>query len=115
MIDEVPEFTTKIDGLHPIFARYDVAAAGLHRRSAHDRRPGLNALLATAADVADMPLCLFQQDDVPSELTHQAPFSPWRLPTSCPTLTSTSSTFQTRTTAIPSTPSSTSPKGEVLG
>ena len=69
MIDEVPETTTKIDGLHPIFARYDVAAAGLRRRSAHGVDPALNALLATAAHVADMPLCLFSQDDVPSELS----------------------------------------------
>ena len=66
--DRVPEFTTKIDGMHPIFARYDPAATGLHRRSARTDDPALNALLATAADIVDMPLCLFCQDDVPSEL-----------------------------------------------
>jgi hypothetical protein len=69
MTDDIPETTTKIDGLHPIFARYDVAAAGLHRRSAHGDDPAVNALLATAAHVIDMPLCLFSQDDVPSELS----------------------------------------------
>ena len=66
--DELPEFTTKIDGMHPIFARYDLAATGLHRRSARANDPSLNALLATAADIVDMPLCLFCQDDVPSKL-----------------------------------------------
>ena len=66
--DRVPEFTTKIDGMHPIFARYDPAATGLHRRSARTDDPALNALLATAADIVDMPLCLFCQDDVPSKL-----------------------------------------------
>ena len=69
--DQLPEFTTKIDGMHPIFARYDLAATGLHRRkrrSARANDPALNALLATAADIVDMPLCLFCQDDVPSEL-----------------------------------------------
>ena len=67
--DVAPVFTTKIDGMHPIFAtRYDNVAAGLHRRSVQTDEPALNALLSTAADFADMPLCLFCQDDVPSEL-----------------------------------------------
>ena len=67
--DVQPEFTTKIDGMHPIFAaRYDKAATGLHRRSELTDEPALRALLATAADLADMPTCLFHQDDVPSEL-----------------------------------------------
>ena len=55
--------------MHPIFAaRYDKAATGLHRRSELTDEPALRALLATAADLADMPTCLFHQDDVPSEL-----------------------------------------------
>jgi len=67
--DVAPAFTTKIDGMHPIFAtRYDKAAAGLHRRSVQADEPALNAFLSTAADLADMPLCLFCQDDVPSDL-----------------------------------------------
>ena len=67
--DVQPEFTTKIDGMHPIFAaRYDKVATGLHRRSELTDEPALRALLATAADLADMPTCLFHQDDVPSEL-----------------------------------------------
>jgi hypothetical protein len=67
--DVAPAFTTKIDGMHPIFAtRYDKAAAGLHRRSVQADEPALNAFLSTAADLADMPMCLFCQDDVPSDL-----------------------------------------------
>ena len=66
--DVTPAFTTKIDGMHPIFAtRYDKIAAGLHRRSVQADEPALHALLSTAADFTDMPLCLFCQDDVPSE------------------------------------------------
>ena len=69
MTDVMPESTTKIDGMHPIFAaRFDKAATGLHRQSVQADEPALNALLATAADLADMPICLFCQDDVPSEL-----------------------------------------------
>ena len=67
--DVAPAFTTKIDGMHPIFAtRYDKAATGLNRRSVLADEPALCAFLSTAADLADMPLCLFCQDDVPSEL-----------------------------------------------
>ncbi|KOO32466.1 opie1 pol protein, partial [Chrysochromulina tobinii] len=67
--DVAPAFTTKIDGMHPLSAtRYDKAAAGLHRRSVQTDEPALNAFLSTAADIADMPLCVFCQDDVPSEL-----------------------------------------------
>jgi len=67
--DVAPASTTKIDGMHPISAtRYDKAAAGLHRRSVRTDEPALNAFLSTAADIADMPLCVFCQDDVPSEL-----------------------------------------------
>jgi hypothetical protein len=67
--DVAPASTTKIDGMHPISAtRYDKAAAGLRRRSVQTDEPALNAFLSTAADIADMPLCVFCQDDVPSEL-----------------------------------------------
>ena len=100
--------------MRPIFAaRYDTANTGLHRRSLRADYvpiPSVTALLITAADIADMPICAcFCQDDVPSELS--PPVATLLMAISVdPTSTtsrsrSTYSTFRMTMAVPPSTPS----------
>ena len=60
MIDTVPEFTTKIDGTCvPSSLRVTTQLTLACIVDPYVPIPSANALLITAADIADMSLCLF--------------------------------------------------------
>lgn len=111
MIDTVPEFTRKIDGTCvPSSLRVTTQLTLACIVDPYVPIPSVTALLITAADIADMPICAcFCQDDVPSELS--PPVATLLMAISVdPTSTtsrsrSTYSTFRMTMAVPPSTPS----------
>ncbi len=110
MIDTVPEFTTKIDGTCvPSSLRVTTQLTLACIVDPYVPIPSANALLITAADIADMSLCLFCQDDVPSELS--PPVATLLMAISVDPASTTSrsrsaySTFRMTMAVLPSTPS----------